>query len=86
MLRTFIVDYDAEHRYIKSINIPRAVDLLNMEDEEDENEPTDDVEYMKAKDYGWATGHFSASSLQSKIWFGVILKRTVHNDDGTLWV
>jgi S-DNA-T family DNA segregation ATPase FtsK/SpoIIIE len=65
-------DYDAEHIDISKASMAPggAVASVDMEDEEDENEPTDDVEYMKAKDYVVSTGRASASSLQSRYGWG----------------
>lgn len=64
--------YELEHIDISKASIAPggAVASSDLDDEDDETEPTDDVEYMKAKDYVISTGRASASALQSRYGWG----------------
>lgn len=65
-------DYANEHIDISKASMAPggAIASGDMEDEDDEREPTDDVEYTKAKDYVTSTGRASASALQSRYGWG----------------
>ena len=64
--------YELEHIDISKASMAPggAVASSDLDDEDDETEPTDDVEYMKAKDYVISTGRASASALQSRYGWG----------------
>lgn len=64
-------DYDNEHIDISKASMAPGGAIASSDlDEDDEREPTDDVEYTKAKDYVMSTGRASASALQSRYGWG----------------
>ena len=65
-------DYDAQHIDISKASMAPggAIASADIDDEDEENEPTDDIEYTKAKDYVMSTGRASASALQSRYGWG----------------
>ncbi len=64
--------YELEHIDISKASMAPggAVASSDLDDEDDESEPNDDVEYTKAKDYVTSTGRASASALQSRYGWG----------------